>query len=129
VALFDAIETLDREKLARALAGEMAKQGRRPACFIQINTGEEPQKAGIAPSLADAFIALCRAELALPVEGLMCIPPLEADPAPHFALLRTIARRNALAGLSMGMSGDFEAAIAAGATHVRVGTAIFGGRG
>ena len=129
VALFDAIETLDREKLARTLAGEMAKQGRRPACFIQINTGEEPQKAGIAPSLADAFIALCRGELGLPVEGLMCIPPLEADPAPHFALLREIARRNALAGLSMGMSGDFEAAIAAGATHVRVGTAIFGGRG
>jgi pyridoxal phosphate enzyme (YggS family) len=129
VALFDALETLDREKLARTLAGEMAKQGRRPACFIQINTGEEPQKAGIAPSLADAFIALCRGGLGLPVEGLMCIPPLEADPAPHFALLREIARRNALAGLSMGMSGDFEAAIAAGATHVRVGTAIFGGRG
>jgi pyridoxal phosphate enzyme (YggS family) len=129
VALFDAIETLDREKLARTLAGEMAKQGRRPACFIQINTGEEPQKAGIAPSLADAFVALCRGELGLPVEGLMCIPPLEANPTPHFALLREIARRNALAGLSMGMSGDFEAAIAAGATHVRVGTAIFGGRG
>jgi len=128
VALFDAIETLDREKLARALAGEMAKQGRRPACFIQINTGEEPQKAGIAPSLADPFIALCRGELGLPVEGLMCIPPFEADPAPHFALLRGIAARNGLASLSMGMSGDFEIAIAAGATHLRVGTAIFGGR-
>ena len=129
VGLFDAIETLDREKLARALAGEMAKQGRRPACFVQINTGEEPQKAGIAPSLADPFIALCRGELGLPVEGLMCIPPQDADPAPHFALLRAIARRNALAGLSMGMSGDFETAIAAGATHVRIGTAIFGARG
>jgi hypothetical protein len=128
VALFDAIETLDREKLARVLASEMAKQGRRPACFIQINTGAEPQKAGIAPGLADPFIALCRGELGLPVEGLMCIPPLEADPAPHFALLRAIAGRNGLAGLSMGMSGDFEIAIAAGATYVRIGTAIFGGR-
>jgi pyridoxal phosphate enzyme (YggS family) len=129
VGLFDAIETLDREKLARALAGEMAKQGRRPTCFVQINTGEEPQKAGIAPGLADPFIALCRGELGLPVEGLMCIPPQDEDSAPHFALLRAIARRNALAGLSMGMSGDFETAIAAGATHVRIGTAIFGARG
>ncbi len=128
VGLFDAIETLDREKLARALAGEMAKQGRRPACLVQINTGEEPQKAGILPALADPFIALCRGELGLPVEGLMCIPPLDEDPAPHFARLRAIAGRNGLASLSMGMSGDFEIAIAAGATHVRIGTAIFGAR-
>ena len=128
VALFDVIETLDRPKLARALAKEMAAQGRRPACFIQVNTGEEPQKAGVAPAEADALIALARDELALPVEGLMCIPPLDEEPALHFALLREIARRNGLAKLSMGMSGDFETAIRFGATHVRVGTAIFGPR-
>jgi len=128
VALFDVIETLDRPKLARALAKEMAAQGRRPACFIQVNTGEEPQKAGIAPAEADALIALARDELGLPVEGLMCIPPLDEEPALHFALLREIARRNGLAKLSMGMSGDFETAIRFGATHVRVGTAIFGPR-
>ncbi|MDH3917021.1 MAG: YggS family pyridoxal phosphate-dependent enzyme [Rhodospirillales bacterium] len=128
VALFDVIETLDRPKLARALAKEMAAQGRRPACFIQVNTGEEPQKAGVAPAEADALIALARDELALPVEGLMCIPPLDEEPALHFALLREIARRNGLAKLSMGMSDDFETAIRFGATHVRVGTAIFGPR-
>ena len=128
VALFDVVQSLDREKLARALAGEMAKRGRRPACFIQVNTGEEPQKAGISPRQADSFIALCRGELGLPVAGLMCIPPVEEEPGLHFALLREIARRNGLAGLSMGMSSDFETAIRYGATHIRVGTAIFGER-
>jgi len=128
VALFDAIESLDRPKLADALAKEMARAGRRPRCFIQVNTGEEPQKAGISPRDADAFTAYCRDELGLPVEGLMCIPPLEEEPSPHFALLREIARRNRLSGLSMGMSGDYELAIRLGATHVRVGTAIFGER-
>ena len=128
VALFDVLQSLDREKLARALAGEMAKRGRRPACFIQVNTGEEPQKAGISPRQADSFIALCRGELGLPVAGLMCIPPVEEEPGLHFALLREIARRNGLAGLSMGMSSDFETAIRYGATHIRVGTAIFGER-
>jgi len=128
VALFDVLQSLDREKLARALAGEMAKRGRRPACFIQVNTGEEPQKAGISPRQADSFIALCRGELGLPVAGLMCIPPVEEEAGLHFALLREIARRNGLAGLSMGMSSDFETAIRHGATHIRVGTAIFGER-
>jgi PLP dependent protein len=128
VGLFDAIESLDRERLARALAGEMAKQQRRPVCFIQVNTGEEAQKAGIVPRLADSFIAFCRDELGLPVVGLMCIPPIDEEPALHFALLREIARRNGLAGLSMGMSADFETAIRYGATHVRIGTAIFGER-
>ena len=128
VELFDVIETLDRPKLARVLAKEMEKAGRRPRCFVQVNTGEEPQKAGVAPEEADAFIALCRDELDLPVVGLMCIPPLEDEPALHFALLREIAKRNGLAGLSMGMSGDFESAIGFDATHVRVGTAIFGAR-
>ena len=128
VTLFDVIQSLDREKLARALAREMDKQSRRPACFIQVNTGEEPQKAGILPDAAEAFVALCRDTLALPVCGLMCIPPFEEDPAPHFALLRSIAERSGLSQLSMGMSGDFETAIALGATHVRVGTAIFGAR-
>ena len=128
VALFDVLQSLDREKLARALAGEMAKRGRRPACFIQVNTGEEPQKAGISPRQADSFIALCRGELGLPVAGLMCIPPVEEEAGLHFALLREIARRNGLAGLSMGMSSDFETAIRCGATHIRVGTAIFGER-
>ena len=128
VALFDVLQSLDREKLARALVGEMAKRGRRPACFIQVNTGEEPQKAGISPRQADSFIALCRGELGLPVAGLMCIPPVEEEAGLHFALLREIARRNGLAGLSMGMSSDFETAIRYGATHIRVGTAIFGER-
>lgn len=128
VALFDMIESLDRPKLARALVKAMEKLGRRPDCLIQVNTGEEPQKAGIAPQEADAFIALVRDELSLPLRGLMCIPPLEDNPAPHFALLREIAARNGLPELSMGMSGDFETAIRFGATLVRVGTAIFGPR-
>jgi PLP dependent protein len=127
VALFDVVETLDRPKLAEALAREMARQQRRPALFVQVNTGEESQKAGVLPREADAFIALCRG-LGLPIAGLMCIPPVEEPPALHFALLREIARANAVAGLSMGMSDDFEIAIRFGATHVRVGTAIFGTR-
>jgi len=128
VALADMIETVDRSRLAEALAAEMARTGRRPACLVQVNTGEEPQKAGIPPAEADAFIADCRDRLGLPIDGLMCIPPADDEPALHFALLREIARRNALATLSMGMSGDFELAIRMGATHVRVGTAIFGAR-
>ena len=128
VALFDAIESLDRPKLADALAKEMARAGRRLQCFVQVNTGEEPQKAGVPPREADAFVAYSRDELGLPVVGLMCIPPLEEEPSPHFALLREIARRNGLPGLSMGMSADYELAIRLGATHVRVGTAIFGER-
>ena len=128
VALFDVIQSVDREKLARVLAEEMRKQGRSPRLFIQVNTGEEPQKAGIAPGDVDAFVHLCREELDLPINGLMCIPPADQHPAPHFALLREIAKRNNIDALSMGMSGDFETAIAFGATHVRVGTAIFGAR-
>jgi PLP dependent protein len=128
VALFDVIETVDRPKLADALMREMERAGRRPRCFIQVNTGEEPQKAGVMPAEADAFIRDCRERLQLPVHGLMCIPPFDQEPSPHFALLREIARRHGLAGLSMGMSGDFEIAIRLGATHVRVGTAIFGAR-
>jgi PLP dependent protein len=128
VALFDVIETVDRPRLAEALAAEMERSGRRPDCFIQVNTGEEAQKAGIAPSEAASFIADCRDRLRLPVRGLMCIPPVEEDPAIHFAFLRELAGRNGLGLLSMGMSGDFESAIALGATHVRVGTAIFGAR-
>ncbi len=126
--LFDVIETVDRPKLARALAAGMEKAGRRPACFIQVNTGEEPQKSGVAPAEADAFIAECREDLGLPVTGLMCIPPVSDEPSLHFALLREIARRNALDGLCMGMSADFEVAVAFGATSVRVGTAVFGPR-
>jgi pyridoxal phosphate enzyme (YggS family) len=128
VELFDAIETVDRPKLARALAKEMARCGRRPRCYVQVNTGEEPQKAGVAPGEADALIALARDELGLPLEGLMCIPPLDEEPAPHFALLAKIAARNGLAQLSMGMSHDYAIAVRFGATHVRVGTAIFGAR-
>lgn len=128
VALFDVIETVDRPKLADALAREMERAGRRPCCFIQVNTGEEPQKAGVLPAAADAFIAECRERWRLPVVGLMCIPPLDQEPSPHFALLREIARRHELPGLSMGMSADYEIAIRLGATHVRVGTAIFGER-
>ena len=128
VALFDAIETVDRPKLAEALAREMARSGRRIPCFIQVNTGEEKQKAGVLPAEADGFIVACRERYALPIVGLMCLPPLEEEPSPHFALLREIARRHGLAGLSMGMSGDFETAVRLGATHVRVGTAIFGER-
>ena len=128
VALFDVIESVDRPKLAEALAREMDRTGRRPRCFIQINTGEEPQKAGVLPAAADAFIKECRERLQLPVVGLMCIPPFDQEPSPHFALLREIARRHGLEELSMGMSADYEIAIRLGATHVRVGTAIFGER-
>ena len=128
VALFDVIQTVDRLKLADALAAECHKQQRYPKAYIQINTGEEPQKAGIAPREADDFIRHCRDTLRLPIEGLMCIPPAEQHPGPHFALLREIARRHQLRGLSMGMSGDYELAIQFGATLVRVGTAIFGSR-
>ena len=128
VALFDVIETIDRPKLARRVAAELAASGRAVRCFIQVNTGEEAQKAGVTPAEADAFVAQCREEFGLPVDGLMCIPPVDDDPAPHFALLAKIAARNGLASLSMGMSGDYEIAIAMGATHVRVGTAIFGPR-
>jgi len=128
VALFDVIETVDRPKLARALAAEMRRTGVRPACFIQVNTGEEPQKSGVLPTEAAEFIRLCRTELDLPIVGLMCIPPIDEEPSLHFALLREIARRNGLAVLSMGMSGDYEIAIKLGATHVRIGTAIFGER-
>jgi pyridoxal phosphate enzyme (YggS family) len=128
VGLFDAIHSLDRSKLAHALKAEMERSGRAPMLFIQVNTGEEPQKAGVAPRDAAAFIALCRDTLQLPVKGLMCIPPAEENPALHFALLQKLARENALEFLSMGMSGDFETAIKFGATHVRVGSAIFGAR-
>ena len=128
VELFDAIHTIDRSKLARAVAREMDKSGRRPFCFIQVNTGEESQKGGVLPADADAFIAECRDDIGLPVEGLMCIPPRDEESSLHFALLREIAKRNGLERLSMGMSGDFEDAIRFGATHVRIGTAIFGER-
>jgi pyridoxal phosphate enzyme (YggS family) len=129
VALFDVIESVDRPRLAQALGREMEHSGRRPPCLIEVNTGEEPQKAGIMPADADAFILECREQLGLPIIGLMCVPPLDEEPAPHFALLREIARRNGLEILSMGMSADFEKAIRFGATHVRIGTAIFGARG
>lgn len=128
VALFDVIETVDRPKLARALADEMARSGRRPRCLVQVNTGREAQKAGVDPDQADVLIRLCREEYGLPVAGVMCIPPADEDPHPHFRLLAAIAERNGLAIVSMGMSGDYEAAIARGATHVRVGSAIFGSR-
>nr|WP_246057951.1 YggS family pyridoxal phosphate-dependent enzyme [Luteithermobacter gelatinilyticus] len=128
VRLFDVIETLDRPKLARTLARLFEEEGIRRDLFIQINTGEEAQKAGIAPREADDFIAFCKEELNLPVVGLMCIPPADEDPAPHFALLKKIAARHGLKELSMGMSNDYETAIALGATHVRLGTAIFGQR-
>jgi hypothetical protein len=128
VALFDVIQSVDREKLARALAAEVARQGKQPRFYVQVNIGEEPQKAGIPPREADAFIRLCRDELRLALDGLMCIPPASMAPAPYFALLREIARRNGLAGLSMGMSEDFETAVHLGATLVRVGSAIFGAR-
>jgi uncharacterized pyridoxal phosphate-containing UPF0001 family protein len=120
---------VDRDKLAAALADELAKQGKRLDLFVQVNTGEEPQKAGILPAEAEDFISRCRGQYKLPVVGLMCIPPAEEYPAPHFALLREIARRQDLDQLSMGMSGDYETAIQFGATHVRIGTAIFGARG
>jgi len=125
--LFQAIHSVDRPKLAKNIARLAQEMGKCPELFLQINTGEEPQKAGVLPSDADIFIAECRAQ-DLPVQGLMCIPPVDEEPSLHFALLAKIARRNGLTGLSMGMSGDFENAIALGATHVRVGSAIFGAR-
>ena len=128
VRLADVIESLDRPKLASALAEAMAREDRRPDLLVQVNIGREPQKAGIDPDALDDFIAACRETHKLPIAGLMCIPPAEADPAPHFAAMQQAAARLGLATLSMGMSGDFEAAIAHGATHVRVGTAIFGNR-
>jgi pyridoxal phosphate enzyme (YggS family) len=127
VALFDAIETVDSARLARAIAREAERQGKRPRCLIQVNTGGEAQKSGAAPGNAAALLAECRAA-GLAVEGLMCIPPMDQDPAPHFAALAALARELRLAVLSMGMSADYPAAIAAGATHVRLGTAIFGPR-
>jgi pyridoxal phosphate enzyme (YggS family) len=128
VALFDAIHTLDRPSLAEALAKEIKKAGRSPRLLIQVNTGEEPQKGGVAPGEVDDFLVACRGRWGLQVDGLMCIPPAEDPPSPHFALLHALARRNGLSLLSMGMSADYEAAIQLGATHVRVGSAIFGGR-
>jgi pyridoxal phosphate enzyme (YggS family) len=128
IELFDVIHSLDRPKLAEALRAEIERAGRAPTMFIQVNTGEEPQKAGVTPQDAPAFIALCRDQLRLPVKGLMCIPPADEAPAPHFALLAKLARMEGLRYLSMGMSADFEIAIRFGATHVRVGTAIFGER-
>jgi PLP dependent protein len=128
VALFDAIHTVDRAKIAAALAEEIARQGRRPRLFVEINTGGEARKAGVLPEAADVFIGECRERYRLAIEGLMCIPPFDEPPAPHFALVQKIARRNGLVGLSMGMSADFQSAIAFGATHVRVGSAIFGAR-
>ena len=128
VALFDAIHSVDRPSLAQALAQEMARQGRSPRLFVEVNTGAEPQKAGVLPEAADAFLKTCRDTYGLTIGGLMCIPPADEPPAPHFALTAKIAARNGLAFLSMGMSADFATAIAFGATHVRVGTAIFGTR-
>jgi pyridoxal phosphate enzyme (YggS family) len=128
VALFDAIHSVDRPSICEALAKEIDSQKRRPQLFVQLNTGEEPQKAGVAPAEADAFIASCREKYGLPISGLMCIPPVDDAPAPHFALTAKIAERNGLKGLSMGMSADFAIAIQFGATHVRVGSAIFGHR-
>lgn len=127
ITLFDAIHSLDRPKLARALARLAQEEGKCPDLFIQVNTGEEDQKAGVLPGDADAFVTECR-DLDLPVRGLMCIPPVDEEPSLHFALLAKIAARNGLQGLSMGMSSDFERAVALGATHVRVGSAIFGER-
>ncbi len=128
VALFDAIHSVDRPSICEALAKEIDSQKRRPELFVQLNTGEEPQKAGVAPGDADAFIAACREKYGLSITGLMCIPPVDDAPAPHFALTAKIAARNGLTKLSMGMSADFAIAIAFGATHVRIGSAIFGTR-
>lgn len=128
VKLFDVIETLDREKLAAALADAMAKTGRTLSVLVQVNTGAEPQKAGVLPEDADALIAKARDVYGLAVSGVMCIPPADQDPAPHFRMLKNIGDRNGLAVLSMGMSGDYREAIACGATHVRVGSALFGAR-
>jgi len=128
VALFDAIHSVDRPSLCEALAKEFRSQPRRPQLFVQLNTGEEPQKAGVVPAEADSFIASCRETYGLPISGLMCIPPVDDAPAPHFALTAKIAARNGLKNLSMGMSADFAVAIQMGATHIRVGSAIFGHR-
>lgn len=128
VETFDVIETVDRDKIAAALAAEMKAQGRRPRLFVQINTGAEPQKAGVAPAQAEEFLVRCREVHGLTIEGLMCIPPVEELAAPHFALLAQIAARAGLKGLSMGMSADYALAIQLGATHVRIGSAIFGSR-
>ncbi len=128
VALFDVIETVDREKIARALAEEMKRQAKVVRLYVQVNTGLEPQKAGIAPDDTAAFVKFCRDELGLAIEGLMCIPPADENPGPHFALLAKLAEKCAVKKLSMGMSGDYETAIAFGATSVRVGSAIFGAR-
>jgi PLP dependent protein len=128
VALFDAIHSVDRPSLCEALAKEFKSQQRRPQLFVQLNTGEEPQKAGVAPAEADDFIAGCREKYGLPISGLMCIPPVHDAPAQHFALTAKIAARNGLKNLSMGMSADFAIAISLGATHVRIGSAIFGNR-
>lgn len=128
VALFDVIETVDREKIAAALAAEIKKQGKHPRLYVQINTGLEPQKAGIDPREAVAFVKRCREVHGLDIEGLMCIPPVDENPGPHFALLEKLAREAGLTKLSMGMSGDFPIAVAFGATSVRVGSAIFGSR-
>jgi len=128
IELFDVIHTLDRPSLAEALAKEMARSGRRPRLLVQVNTGEEPQKGGVIPTEVDGFLEACRSRWGLAIEGLMCIPPAEEPPSPHFALLNTIAKRHGLKTLSMGMSADFDAAIQLGATHVRVGSAIFGSR-
>ena len=128
VALFDVIETVDREKIARALKAEMDRQDRHPRLYVQVNTGLEPQKAGIAPEETKDFVTFCRNDLSLSIEGLMCIPPADENPGPHFALLRTLAAEAGVDHLSMGMSGDFETALGFGATSVRVGSAIFGTR-
>jgi len=128
VALFDVIETVDREKIARVLADEMKRQAKTPRLYVQVNTGLEPQKAGIAPNDVAVFVAFCRDELGLAIEGLMCIPPADENPGPHFSLLAKLAKACGVEKLSMGMSGDYETAIAFGATSVRVGSAIFGAR-
>ncbi len=128
VGLFDAIHSVDRPKLAEALGNEMRMQKKQLACFIEVNIGHEPQKAGIAPGDVDSFLVLCKEHYGLPVAGLMCIPPAQADPKPYFQQLAQIARRCGVSCLSMGMSGDYESAIAAGASHIRIGTAIFGAR-
>lgn len=129
VALFDAIHSIDRPKIARAIAGEMKVQGRSPELFVQVNTGEEDQKAGVMPADCQAFVKQCQDEFGLTISGLMCIPPVDEEPAVHFAFLAKLAKECGLQGLSMGMSDDFETAVRFGATHVRVGSAIFGGRG
>ena len=128
VALFDVIETVDREKIAATLAAEMTRQGKSPRLLVQVNTGAEPQKAGVLPAGTRTFVELCREKYGLKIEGLMCIPPFDENPGPHFALLRKLAGELGLGILSMGMSADFETAIELGATHVRVGSAIFGSR-